>query len=547
MNQMYITVGMLLGGLGLFMLSVNMITDGLKLAAGKALRHLLGKWTLSPQRGILTGMAITGLVQSSSAVTVATIGFVNAGLLPMQNALGVVYGANIGTTMTGWLVAIVGFKFKIEAFALPLIGIGMLLRLTGGASRSASLGIAIAGFGLFFIGIDALKDAFEGLVILIDLQKLTIDGITGVLFYLALGFMMTVLTQSSSAAIALILTAATGGVVGLYAAASMVVGANIGTTSTAAIAVIGATSNAKRVAAAHVVFNLITGIVALIFLPILFLIIRFLGKTLGLEDIPAVTLALFHTAFNVLGVILMLPITGRLSKFLETRFVTQEEVESRPQYLDKTVAVTPSLAINALTLEFSRIVDVVRRMTFAVLDTQSMAKNKIANDHAVVEKLTQAIADFITKLERDRLTSETAKQLALLLRTQQHLLACTEQALEITNIQASFDSRDSTTTIEGNLQYRKEIKTLLQLANAFDEKFELSACEQQLESTQRVYDTTKEAILIAGAEKTLTVENTIAFTELNSHIRRMARQFVKATICLNEVQTELKPLKANAA
>lgn len=251
MQQSFIIAGMLAGGLGLFMLAVTMITDGLKSAAGHALRGMLGKWTRSPAHGILTGLTITAIVQSSSAVTVATIGFVNAGLISMHKSLGVIYGSNIGTTMTGWLVAIVGFKINVEAFALPMIGLGMLFRITGGESRRAHFGLALAGFGLFFIGIDVLKDAFDGLAAAIDLAEFTAEGITGVLLFTAIGFLMTVLTQSSSAAIAITLTAATGGVVGLYAAAAMVIGANVGTTTTAAIAVIGATANAKRVAGTY--------------------------------------------------------------------------------------------------------------------------------------------------------------------------------------------------------------------------------------------------------------------------------------------------------
>ena len=153
-QNLFVTIGMLAGGIGLFLLAVRMITDGLKLAAGGKLRDLLGHWTYTHTRGIFTGLAVTALVQSSSAVTVATIGFVNAGLLSLYQSLGVIYGANIGTTMTGWLVSLVGFNIKIEAFALPLIGIGMLLRLARGSSRLGSLGEALAGFGLFFVGID---------------------------------------------------------------------------------------------------------------------------------------------------------------------------------------------------------------------------------------------------------------------------------------------------------------------------------------------------------------------------------------------------------
>ena len=157
------TLGALLGGLGLFLLAVGMISNGLRLAAGRQLRSLLERYTGSPARGIASGALITALVQSSSAVTVATLGFVNAGILNLPQALGVVFGSNVGTTMTGWLVAAVGFKFKLELFALPLVGIGMFLRLTGSRSRRGALGEALAGFGLFFIGVDILRDGFAGL------------------------------------------------------------------------------------------------------------------------------------------------------------------------------------------------------------------------------------------------------------------------------------------------------------------------------------------------------------------------------------------------
>ena len=179
-----VLLGNIIGGLGLFLLAIGMMTDGLKLAAGNALRTLLAKWSKTPFRGVLSGAAMTALVQSSSAVTVASLGFVNAGLLSMRHALGIVYGANIGTTMTGWLVALVGFKLNIQAVALPMIGVGMILKLLKPNSRLASLGIAIAGFGLFFVGIDSLKTAFEGIVSTFDLSQFQASGIEGFLMYL---------------------------------------------------------------------------------------------------------------------------------------------------------------------------------------------------------------------------------------------------------------------------------------------------------------------------------------------------------------------------
>jgi phosphate:Na+ symporter len=539
MQQGIITIGMLAGGLGLFLLAVGMITDGLKLAAGHSLRGLLEKSTRSPAHGIASGISITAIVQSSSAVTVATIGFVNAGLITMYQALGIVYGANIGTTMTGWLVAIVGFKFNIELFALPIIGIGMLLRLTGGDSRRAHIGLALAGFGLFFIGIDVLREAFEGLASSIDLQKITADGLTGILLFLGVGFLMTVLTQSSSAAIALTLTAATGGILGLYAAAAMVIGANVGTTSTAAIAVIGATSNAKRVAAAHVIFNLATGMVALLILPVLFLVMESIGKLLGLEAIPAVTLALFHSTFNILGVLLMWPVSKRLAGYLSLRFVTQEEIEGRPRYLDKTVAVSPMLALNALTLELSRIAAIVRRMALAALSVESRPVKRIALDHAIVDKLSNAVAEFIARLGRGTLTGEVTEQLAKLLRTEQHLLASSNLALGIARAQSEMEMVDIIEMQEYLARYRSDVADLMEMTNLEAEGFSMHDCDSQLRQVQTSYDEVKAVLLQAGAEKNTPIPNLIDTLEQNSRIRRMARQMMKVTQHLNEINAEI--------
>jgi len=535
MHQSFLTIGMLIGGLGLFLLAVGMITDGLKSAAGNTLRNMLGKWTRSPGHGIVTGMSITAIVQSSSAITVATIGFVNAGLINMYQALGIVYGSNIGTTMTAWLVAIIGFKIKVETFALPMIGVGMLLRLTGGESKRAPIGMALAGFGLFFLGIDVLKEAFEGLAVAIDLQKFTVDGVAGVFLYLGIGFLMTVLTQSSSAAIAITLTAATGGVLGFQAAAAMVIGANVGTTSTAAIAVIGATPNAKRVAAAHIIFNVVTGIVALMLLPLMFWTVKLTGSLLGLDDIPAVTLALFHTLFNVLGVLLMWPMSGRLTRFLEKRFVTLEEVEGRPRFLDKTIVFSPMLAMNALAMEISRISVVARRMALAVLSTESGPSKRIAIDYSVVKKLADAVANFIARLGRESLTGEITEQLAKALRAEQHLLACAGQAFDITKKQIESEPVEDVEMAGDIAQYRSEVVRLMELADFELDGYSFVACENQLDRVQIAYDDVKHGLLRAGAELRVPTPVVLASMEQNSRIRRMARQMVKAMRYLNEV------------
>jgi phosphate:Na+ symporter len=535
MQQSFIIVGMLAGGLGLFILAVNMITNGLKSAAGHTLRDMLGRWTRSPVHGIVTGLSITAIVQSSSAVTVATIGFVNAGIISMHKALGVIYGSNIGTTMTSWLVASTGFKFNLETFALPMIGIGMLMHLTGGESKRGPLGSALVGFGLFFIGIGVLQDAFAGLMTAIDLNKFTADGIAAVLMYAGIGFLMTVLTQSSSAAIAIILTAATGGVVGLYAAAAMVIGANVGTTSTAAFAVINATPNAKRVAAAHIIFNLITGVIALMVLSPLFWVVDNTSELLGLEHIPAITLALFHTIFNIFGVLLMLPLSKRLVHFLDKRFVTQEEIEGSPRYLDKTVVVSPLLAINALALELSRISTIARRMGLEALSSEFVPSFRIRRDYVIINKLSAAVAEFIAQLERGTLSKEVSEQLAKVLRSEQHLLACANQAIEIGRIQARVEKLTDEQLIEGLSVFRAEVVSLMNMANPEEVDFSFTECELQLDRVQAAYGDVKADLLQAGAELRVPIHVVIDIIDQNSCIRRMSRQMVKAMHYLSEL------------
>ncbi len=316
-------LGGLAGGVGLFLLGMGLMTDGLKLAAGPALERILARSTQTRLRGLATGALVTIAVQSSSAVTVAAIGFVNAGLLTLSQALWVLFGANVGTTMTGWLVALVGMKFSIDIFALPLIGLGMLLRLTGEGTRRAALGSALAGFGVLFLGIDLLKDTFSGAAA--DFRLPHWEGAIGIVAMVLVGILMTVLMQASAASLVIAFSAAQSGLVSIEAAAAVVIGANVGTTVTALLAAIGATSNAKRAAAAHILFNVLTGIVALLLLPWLLGLLGSVRELLGLDSAPAAKLALFHTAFNILGVLLIWPLADWLTAFLLGRFRSAEE------------------------------------------------------------------------------------------------------------------------------------------------------------------------------------------------------------------------------
>lgn len=507
-------IGGLGGGVGLFLLGMGLMTDGLRLAAGPALERILARSTRTRLRGLASGALVTIAVQSSSAVTVAAIGFVNAGLLSLGQALWVLFGANVGTTMTGWLVALVGMKFKIDAFALPLIGVGMLLRLTGDGSRRGALGMALAGFGVLFLGIDLLKDTFSDVAADFTLPQW--EGIVGVVAMVLIGILMTVLMQASAAALVIAFSAAQSGLVSLEAAAAVVIGANVGTTVTAVLAAIGATPNAKRAAAAHILFNVLTGVVALLLLPWLLGFLGSVRELLGLDAAPAAKLALFHTAFNILGVILIWPLADSITGFLLARFRSAEEDESRPRYLDRTVLAIPALALDALARELRHLGGlalVTVRSAFAAVPPL-LEKNR-----QVADRLTAAIADFIAQLNRSGMAPESARRLPELLRVARYYETAAELATEAAVALREAEGMESPAFAD----LRAEAEALLaRLAPDAPEG------EGNLDAFEAAYQRLKAELLEAGALGHIGVTAMDARLRAASALRRAVEQCAKA-------------------
>jgi phosphate:Na+ symporter len=412
----------LAGGIGLFLLGMGLLTDGLKIAAGGALRTLLQSWTRSSIRGFAVGVLITAVVQSSSAVTVATVGFVNARLLSLRRAVWVILGTNVGTTMTGWLVALVGVKVDVGALALPLIGIGMALALGAGErARIAGSGRALAGFGLFFLGVGVLQTGFGDLAPALASITPETASILSILAFVALGALVTVLTQSSSAAIAIVLTASTGDAFPLELAAAAVIGTNLGTTSTAVFAALGAGAPARRVASAHIAFNLFAGVVALTAMPLFLPLARELaGLVLGSEDVPA-TLALFHTLFNVAGVALAWPFVGRAVAWLSTRFVTEDETLARPVHLDPTSLPVPSLALNALAQELVRMTGLTLDLVREAAGPKPMTKARLKLRRDGLMQLGEQMRAFLARMNASALPESVTAAVPDLVRALQHL------------------------------------------------------------------------------------------------------------------------------
>lgn len=361
----------LLGGIGLFLIGMILMSDGLKAVAGNSLKKILERFTGRPLSAFLSGTALTALVQSSSATTVTTIGFVSAGLLSFTAAIGVIIGATVGTTSTGWIVALLGFKLNIGAVALPLIGVGALLRLLG-KGRQASLGIALAGFGLIFIGINYLQEGMGGLATELDFTGLSADYWLGRLGLVLIGVVMTVLLQSSSAAVALSLTALYSGAINLEQAAYLVIGQNLGTTVTAVLAAIGASIPAKRTALAYILYKTILTIVTLLVTPALLPLVTNLAHFIGNGD-PSLVIALYHTLFSLVGALLFLPFLEPFSRLI--MWLVPEKEARLTRHLDKSLLQIPTVAVEAAARTLRKIVLITAVETTKILRTQELTRS----------------------------------------------------------------------------------------------------------------------------------------------------------------------------
>ncbi len=530
----------LLGGMGLFLLGMWLMTDGLKLAAGDALRSILHNWTKTPSRGLVTGFAITALVQSSSAITVATIGFANAGLINLQQAIWVIFGSNVGTTMTGWIVAMIGFKINLEAYALPLIGIGMLVKMTGGKGRRMAIGQAILGFGLFFLGISVLKEAFMGLGTGMQLPSVVEGGVKILILYVLIGLILTTLMQSSSAAIVVTLSAAESGLIPLGAAAATVIGANLGTTTTSLLSVIGATPTAKRVAVSHILFNLITAITALILMSPMLWMVEQIETMLDAEPDIATTLALYHTVFNVLGVLLMWPLAKRLTRFLQKRFVSREELLGKPRYLDSTVLSIPAVAVDALFKELMNIKQYVVQAGTAMLSREDFDAASVEKDHTILINLTSEISSYITRLNKQDLPNEIAVALPEMMLVTQKCVSFMELAKDAVDLQGKIHFKQEVPeTQEAITRLKKLAVKTLDNTLLEERKIQEIDFDQALLEIDNAYEDLKMQVFKQGTRGELGIVSVDAIIHQASLFKRMIKLAVKVTRHMQELHESL--------
>ncbi len=400
----------LVGGLGLFIYGIWLMSEGLHKASGDRMRKILHGLTGSPIKGVLVGTGITSIIQSSSATTVMVVGFVNAGLMTLVQAIGVIFGANIGTTVTGQLIA-----FKLTDYALPILGLGMLIMLVAKKKAHKYLGECVLGFGILFLGLNILTSVVKPLGEYSWFNNIFVTFSNNPLLAILAGAVVTAIVQSSSVTTGMVIGLAMANLIDLKAAIPLVLGCDIGTCVTALIASVGTNISARRAAIAHVLFNVIGVIILLPFL----VVFGSLAARTSME-LPR-QIANANTFFKIINTLIFLPFVGLYAKIL-TKFVKgkeEEEDEYTPKYLERHLLNTPPFALDAAIKETIRTLVLTQKMLASAMKSflynDSKNLERIARSEEAVDSLRNAITNYLVELMQGELSQSESKKIPALI------------------------------------------------------------------------------------------------------------------------------------
>ncbi|MEO4054647.1 Na/Pi symporter [Solibacillus sp. CAU 1738] len=389
------------GGIGLFLLGMTMLTNGLKELAGDALKRWLNTFTKGTFTSVLSGALMTIAVQSSTATTLLTIGFVSAGLLTFVQSIGVIIGANIGSTSTGWIISLIGFKISLQTMALPIIGVGVFMSLVA-PSNLKKFGSVLAGFGLLFLGIDMLQQGMSNAQDFIAFESIPANSVVSIFLLILIGIVMTIIMQASSAAMAATLTALFAGAIDFEQAAYLVIGQNVGTTATALFAAIGASVSAKRTAMTHLLFNVITAIIVTIAFPYFLQLVKISTVAIAGTFDETVGLAIFHTMFSLFGALIFVPFIKPFSNLLMK--IVPERENALTRNLDSGLVAVPSIALD---VAFKTLREMMVELTNAQLLLMETKKVTVEYEKKIRE-VEEAIE--ITRKFLDSILSTSSKE-----------------------------------------------------------------------------------------------------------------------------------------
>lgn len=496
----------LIAGLGIFIIGMSMLEHAIKALSGKAFRRMIRLYTNGRFRSIGSGALITAILQSSSAVSLMVLAFVGAGVMSMQNAIGVIMGSNIGTTLTVWIVAIVGFKLKIESFALPFVGLGGIgLIFCDSSEKPFQVCRLFIGFGFLFLGLDYMKSSVESLGQSFDLGMIPDYGLW---FYLVVGTLLTAIMQASAASIAVVLTALHSGLITFDIGVAMIIGANVGTTITVILGALGGIPVKKRVAFSHLVFNVITGVVAFLSIGGL---IWFIAHFVDIQNNSVMGLALFHTIFNVIGVILFFPFIGLLANLLYRFFPDRKAILTA--YINNTPTEVVEAATSALRKEIIhllhecqlyglRMLNIDKQLVFEEdLPLEKSAKKKLSFD-ALYEKIKLLHAEifaYYSKLQSQKMEEAEAKELERMIFASRNIM---NSIKNFKGIRHDIDDFNGSENVYLSDQYNLFRKRLLKLYH------DMKGIQRQEGKEEQYHSLLKAFVKIEEADK-LCVNDTV--------------------------------------
>lgn len=493
-----------LGGLGIFLYGLKVMGDGLQASAGDRLRNILNKYTSNPVLGVLAGMIVTILIQSSSGTTVITIGLVTAGFMTLKQAIGVIMGANIGTTVTAFIIGI-----DLGEYAMPILALGAFLIFFFKRSKINNIGRVLFGFGSLFFGLEFMGDAVKPLAELEGFRQLMLDMSSHTIYGILAGIGLTALVQSSSATIGILQEFYSQDLITLQGAIPVLLGDNIGTTITAILASLAGSLAAKRAAFVHVIFNVIGVIIFALLLPVVIPLIATIQDVWHLK--PVMTIAFAHGAFNVTNTLIQLPFVGVLA-WIVTKIVPGKDVteDYKPQHLNKDLVYhAPGVALQETQKELQNVGNIVRSMLDDVHHPSQMDKKMIKNvqqKHQAVVTISDSIRNYLVRISTKNITRKDVERLAVMFDVNRSILKVSEL------IEAYIDQVNRKKAKEITLTEDAE-RGIDKLYRFVDESF-TKAIE-----TLDVYDTTKKDEVVERSREAFNIEHQLR----KGHIKRLNR------------------------
>lgn len=536
-------IAQVIGGIGLFLVGVELMRIGFKEAAGNSLRRILSDHTDTTPKGILSGFLVSSAVQSASAVTITLIGLVNAHLMRLRRAVTVVFGSNLGKITTAWLIATLGLKGDISAFALPLVGVGFLLRAFL-KKRFKGYGLAVIGFALLFLGINILKTSMAGVADQIDLSGFARPGLLSDLVLFALGVTLTVITQSSSAGLTITLAALIANIISLESAAVVLIGLNLGTTSSSYLAAMRTSPNAKRLAASHVLFNLFCTVVGFGLLYLVFYVHAFGIVRASMAKDPVMGLTVFYTAFIFTTLVLVVPFEKRIVRRLKRHFMTTGAL-GNPVHIrfDKRHLPPPEIAEQALKKEvirFGRIsLDMLRDSLTWTTKNGWVYGEDLSDKEYELDRLNESIHKFASYYTRHRETNGRIDRLHSHCRAAQHYGISSDFSCVVSKSKNNLTERLDDELLDRLNSWSEDIDDLVKDIKPIIENGHLEnlrAIHVQIKHTDDERRALRQQLIEESILGTISSSTTNTLIDIIENTRRSVRELLRGTYKLWETR-----------